>query len=109
MYQQQYLDNSVSTFEKKKKQMKFPLGDLKASTKVTFKNTSTAKPTALTPGIFPLVSVSFYASKLWHAHSGTYVSAACTLQMTVKTLFPKKHKQPVTQFTIVFLERMTDH
>lgn len=89
--------------------MKFPLGDLKTSTKVTFKRASTGKPAALTPGIFPLVSVSFSASKLWHAHSEIYLSAACTLQVTVKTLSPKKQKQPVTQLTIVFLERMTDH
>lgn len=109
MHQQQYFDNSVSTFVKKKKKMKFPLHDLKTSTKVTFKSASPGKPASLTPGIFPLVAMSFSAFKLWHAHSGTYVSAAYTLRVTVKTLSPKKHKPPFTQFKIVFLERITDH
>lgn len=66
MYQQQYFDNSVSTFGKKKKnQMKFPLGDLKTSAKVTFKIAFSGMPAALTPGVFPFVSMSFSIPKLW--------------------------------------------
>lgn len=45
--------------------MKFPLGDLKTSAKVTFKIAFSGMPAALTPGVFPFVSMSFSIPKLW--------------------------------------------
>lgn len=93
-----------------KKKMKFPLADLKTSAKVTFKIAFPGMPSALRPGVSPFVSMSFSASKLWCVHSGPSLSATCKLQVTVMPLSPnKKQKQPFTQLSIIFLERMTDH